>query len=249
MSGTLYENQGLMLINPIYSQRNWRAYFELLAAHRDKYMKNTEFPQLKDTVRAVGYMYDRTFNKTGDMTEAEWTASRDTWTTARHVGAFYIAGAYHPCLTSSSSWRPTMQFITRYSSFLWDESIRLMDKPWEKITVISNREVWWEEAVYTKEKASYRDTIIHLLNCPETETVDIKVTEDPPSARDVEIEMELTEKKGQVKVWVMMPYDYTDEVREPKSAQITPKKSGNKIIFRIPPFTYSSMVVIREEKI
>ncbi len=248
MSGTLHENQGPQVIMSNHPQHNWRAYFEILGAHRDKYMKNTEYPQLKDTVRAVGYMYNRTFHTAGDMTEAEWIASRDTWTTARHIGALYTASGHHPCLTSSSSWRPTTQFMTRYSSFLWDEGIRLMDKPWEKIDVISNREVWWEEAVYTKEKASYRDTIIHLLNCPETETVDIKVTEDPPSARDVEIEMELTEKKGEVKVWAMMPYDYTDEVREPRATQITPKISGNRIVFRVPSFTFNTMVVIREEK-
>ncbi len=247
-SGTLHENQGLQLIRQNYPQHNWRAYFEILVAHRDKYMADPEFPGLEDTIRAVGYMYNRTFHTAGDLTEEEWIASRDTWTTARHVGALYISGTYHPCLTSSTAWRPTTQFMTRYSSFLWDEGIRLMDKPWEKIDVISNREVWWEETVYTKGNDSFHDTIIHLVNSPETENVDIKLTEDPPAVMQMEVEMKLSGDKEPVAVWALTPYDYDDEIREPEAIRITPEISGGRMLFKVPPFTYYTMLVIRETK-
>jgi hypothetical protein len=243
LGGTLCELQGVQLINPTSPWHNWRSLFEFLMANRSIYFED---PRLDTTVLALGYLYNLSFDSR--MSAEAFEASRDTWAMANHIGAFFIAGHFHPCLTSSSSWRPSTQFMTRYSSLLWAENVKLMANPWDTITVNSNREVWWEEAVYTRETDSFKDTIIHILNSPEQETIDPEVSEDPPPARYVEVAMKMGENHGDVRVWALSPYNYADTLRQPKQSRLTPHISGGKLVVELPPFVYHTAVVIRESK-
>ena len=64
----------------------------------------------------------------------------------------------------------------------------------------------------------------------------------------MEVEMKLSGDKEPVAVWALTPYDYDDEIREPEAIRITPEISGGRMLFKVPPFTYYTMLVIRETK-
>ena len=81
--------------------------------------------------------------------------------------------------------------MTRYSALLWGKDIRLLKDAWKTYTVNSNREVWWEDTVYRREGPQTTDTLIHIVNPPELESVDLKVATDPHPARHVEVEFPL----------------------------------------------------------
>jgi hypothetical protein len=237
-TAALCELQGSQLVNPKSTWNNWRSLYEKLVSDRDTYMKK---PKLVNTILATGYLYNKSFPKI-------FKSSRELWTMTKHLGSMLIATRYHPCLLTTGSWRPSTQFMTRYSAFLWEKDIKLMKKPWKKITVDSNREVWWEELVYTREKDSFIDTIIHIINSPEKENIDQAVKNDPPAARYVKIKMKTSGNNKAVKVWAVSSYNYNDKVREPKQILLKHKIIDNKIIVKVPPFVYHTMIVIRKNK-
>lgn len=241
-TGSLVELQGKSIIDDApYS--NWRVLYESLINRRNMIMKN---PEINSASFLVGYLYNTYFDKL--MSKEEFQASRDTWTMSNHLGSIILASHFHPCLLCSSSFRPSVQFMTRYSSFLWDERIRLLDRPWERMSVISNREVWWEEACYERQCDTFKDTIIHLVNAPEKETTDYKASEDPPSVQNAILEMNAPAKPGIIKAWMMEPYNYDNAAQEPTQIELDVRRSDHMITIPLPPFTYHAMIVVREYK-
>jgi len=239
--GSLSELQGVQLLDPRGPWHYWRGLFESYVSYRNAFASE---PKLADTVLNTGYLYNTGFHKI--MSKEEFVASRDTWTVANHIGAVFLATRFHPCLLSTSAWRPSLQFMTRYSALLWAKDVKLVRKPWKTIAVESNREVWWEECVYARETDRWRDTLIHMLNSPEQETVDPKASRDPALAKFVDIEMQLAGDPAKAQVWALRPYDYDSPLREPVQVRLEPEVQGATLVIQVPPFHYHSLVVVRE---
>jgi hypothetical protein len=241
--GSLHELQGVQLLNPKGPWHYWRGLFEDYVGYRNAFVSE---PKLADTVLNTGYLYNMGFHKT--MSKEQFEASRDTWTMTNHIGAVFIAVRIHPCLLSTSAWRPSLQFMTRYSALLWARNIKLLHEPWKTIAVESNREVWWQECVYVRETDRWRDTLIHLLNAPEQETVNPRASRDPALARFVDIEMQLAGNPAKAQVWALRPYDYDSPVKAPVQVRLKPEVIGQTLAVQVPPFHYHTLVVVREPR-
>jgi len=246
--GGLYELQGVTLLDPKNVLHHWENLYLRYVGDRDELWELWEAGKIKAPVLCSGYMYNYTMSKA--MSEEEFAACRDTWTMANHIGSFFIAAAIHPCWLGTSGFRPAAQFMTRYSAFLWADDIKLMRDPWRRITVESNREVWWEKSVYVKQTRDYEDTLIHLVNSPEKGTVDPKVSSDPPPAEFVEVARQFYSynPRGRVRVWALRMYDYDSTAKEPVQVELKPEFDGNKLIVEVPPFKYHTLLVIRWKK-
>lgn len=241
--GTLFEIQGAQINNPNFFGHNWRAYYEGLLSRRAALRR---MPGVDNPPLMVGYTYNMFTWST--MTKEEYAASRDLWTTSNTLGALLMAAGGHPCWCCSSGFRAAAQFMTRYSAFLWAQDLTPIKEPWKRMAVNSNREVWWEDAVYTREDKAYRDTIIHVVNTPDEEEVNFRVARDPTPARRVEVEFPTTVPAARVQVWAMSPYEYDAADKQPTQMQLKPQFAGGKLFVELPPVTYYTLLVIRERK-
>lgn len=237
--GTLLEYQGAQMANKNFFGHHWRSLYEAYVNERNALLNAKG---IDDPVLATGYTYN--LDPRNMMTKEEYEASRDTWTTANHLGALMLTARIHPCVLASDGFRPSTQFMTRYSALLWSRDVKWIKEPWKTINVESNREVWWEEGVYTREGKGYRDTILNIVNAPDKEEFDLKVPNDPEPAKNVEVELMTDAKK--VRAWALQPYGYDSKVKEPTAVELKPERDGKKLIVELPPFTYYTMVVFRE---
>ena len=241
--GTLFEVQGGQINDPNFYGHQWRNLYEAFLNHRDAIAR---LPGLNDPVMAAGYLYN--MEPARIMSKEEFAATRDTWTTANHIGALMLCSRMHPCVLCSKGFRPTCQFMTRYSTLLWADNIKILKDPWKQVKVESNREVWWEEGVYTRTGKEFTDTLVHIVNSPDQEEVDFKVAKDPEAARHVEVEFTPTGKPKKVQAWALQPYAYDSPDREPLAVKLKTEVDAGRVIVELPPFAYYTMVVFREAR-
>ena len=240
--GTLHEIQGAQMANKNFYGHHWRSLYEIYMNERNALLKAKG---IDDPVLASGYTYN--LDPRNMMTKEEYEASRDTWTTANHLGALMLTARIHPCVLASDGFRPTTQFMTRYSALLWARDVKWVKEPWKIINVESNREVWWEEGVYTREGRGRRDTILNIINSPDGEAFDLKVAKDPDPAKNVEVEFTTTADPRKVRIWALQPYGYGSKAKESTAVELKPERDAKQLIVELPPFTYYTMVVLREE--
>jgi hypothetical protein len=238
---TLMEIQGAQIADPNYVGHYWRNFFEMLVGQQ-RALHNVL--GLGDTPLACGYLYNMSASRI--MSKEEFQRTRDTWTTANHIGASFLAMRVHPCVMNSSGFRPAAQFMTRYSALLWAEGIEPVKDPWMSINVESNREVWWEECVSTRKCRGFRDTLVGIMNSPDNEQVDFKASQDPTPARAAEVEFTTNTDPRHVRCWALQPYGYGSSAKEPLLTELKPEVDGKKLIVELPPFTYFTLVVFRE---
>lgn len=246
-NGTLNEFQGRQLADPNNVKHNWRSLFEVYIGERDTRMVKKQATDISGTVELTGYMFNWAFFT--QMSKEEFKATRDLWTMSNHFNSLLLASNIHPSNSSTWSFRPTTQFMTRYSSLLWDPKINVVEKPGKLIRVDSLREVWWEECVYTKVTDKYADVMIHIINSPVKEGADPKASEDPPAVNDAEISFKIGDDSPEsYKVWALQPYAYGAKVLEPVQVELKSKFKDKSLVFELPPFNYYTLVVIRQEK-
>ncbi|MEI6424150.1 MAG: hypothetical protein WCP55_18180, partial [Lentisphaerota bacterium] len=246
-NGTLMEFQGMQLADPNNTMHNWRSLFETFIGERDTRMVKKQATDISGTVELTGYMFNWAFCT--QMSKPEFKATRDLWTMANHFNSVLLASNLHPCESSTWSFRPTTQFMTRYSSLLWDPKIKVLENPGKLIRVDSLREIWWEECVYTKDTDKYADVMIHIINSPAKESADPKASEDPPTVDDAEVSFKIGDASpDNFKIWALQPYAYDAKVKEPTQIELKPKFKDKALVFEVPPFNYYTLVVIRQEK-
>ena len=239
---TLHETQGSQLFDPNFVGHQWRSFYEMLLGSRLTLARASD---IGDPALASGFVYNVDMSR--HLGPEKFAASRGTWTTANHLGAIMLALRVHPCFTDGTIFRPSTQFMTRYSALLWDRDLRAVPEAWKRLNVESNREVWWEDTVCTREAGGFRDTLVHLVNCPEQEEIDPAVTSDPEPARYVEVEFTPPTDPAQMECWALQPYGYDDPVREPRQVQLTPQVEQGTVTVELPPFTYYTLLVLREK--
>jgi len=240
--GVLMEVQIGPLLDPNHTLHHWRALYETFISRRNGLLKEEN---IHNPILNCGYIGFGAYTK---GLKTEWETTRHGWTTANHIGAIFLASCVHPNLYGTDSWTPALQFMTRYSELMWSKEITLLEKPWKTITINSNREVWWEDSVYVNNSGRYHDTLIHIVNSPDQETVKITERTDPVLAESVEIEMQGIRKPAEVQVWAMQPYNYDDSDKTPHRYRLATKVESGKLIVQIPPFRYYTLVVVREPK-
>ena len=191
----------------------------------------------------AGYYHPSSLKK--GLSEEEYGRTRDQWTWSNHLLSLLAALQIHPC-GGGAAFRPMLQFMTRYSKFFWHEDWRIAEDTYRRFAVDTLREIWWEEVVYERETDKYRETVVNLINSPDSENAHARIFSDPEIADDVELACLKMKNKSKVRAWAMRPYEYDSERLEPVQAELNGEVIDGELVFKVPPFRYFSLVVLRE---
>ena len=124
----------------------------------------------------------------------------------------------------------------------------MVEKAYKHYEVDSLREIWWEDSVYERKTGQGKEIIFNLVNSPDTEKAHMKIFSDPKAADDVEITcLDVKSAKG-VKAWAVSPYDYESSVLEPVQEELKAEIIEGKLVLRVPPFRYFSLIVVQIPK-
>ncbi|MBI4023793.1 MAG: hypothetical protein HY360_02365 [Verrucomicrobia bacterium] len=169
--------------------------------------------------------------------------SKWAWPTMNYWGAQFIATQIHLITWFYPSHRPTLQFMTRYSRFIWDRDIRVVHNAEKFVKVFSPEKIWWQKLVYQRKTADGYDLIVHMVRIPPTERWDINFMDEPADLNNVTVRLDLA--KGAVnQAWALRPY-YFEEPQQPVQKEIAPSASRGRVILSVPPFRYYTMIVAR----
>ena len=239
---------------------NWRRCYDRYAEQRDTITQALGSPV------TAGYTWGQ--DGSGDK-GPKVTASRGYWVTGNHLSALYLATQMHTCANPNFSLYAGTQFMCRYSGLLWGHDVKVIKDPQSLFAVQPSRPVWWEKGVYRRERAGGEDLIVHLVNVPETETVDIYRVPDPPAATAT---VTLTLPAGnhlqavyamQMRGWqadtggAPVKYDQKDGKYVhttgsvcrygPSQVKLEAQEAGGKVTVQVPAFLFHTMLVFQLE--
>ncbi len=166
---------------PTYKDQMSAPQTAMLAEFRHHDAPGTEFSNWRHCYESYAQQRDAVTGRYGTPVVAGYTTPW-AWTSESHLGALLLATQMHPANCHQEGTWPMTQFMTRYSAILWARDVRAIADPKPLFTVESSRPVWWEKSVYRRPAPKGEDILLHLVNVPETETVDVKRKENPPSA-------------------------------------------------------------------
>jgi hypothetical protein len=154
--------------------------------------------------------------------------------TQSHFASFFIP-----------SYRPSFQFMTRYSRFIWARDIKALtpDEAQRMVTLESPGPVWWKRLVYKRKTDTGHDLIVHLVRIPPTEKVDFKWADEPKPLAGVTLTVATQGAELQT-VQACRPYHYED-AQQVVQKTLTPSATSGKVTVTVPPFRYHTMVVFR----
>ena len=143
------------------------------------------------------------------------------------------------------SQRPGLQFMTRYSRFLWARDIKAVpaEEAEKLIDVKADEELWWKRLVYERKTAAGRDVIVHLLRIPPTPKVDYAWADEPSLLKGVQVTMNAPGERLQT-AQACRAYHY-EEPQQVVQNKLTPKVNQGRATFSVPPFRYHTMVILR----
>jgi len=167
------------------------------------------------------------------------------WPTINYFMAQLIATQVHFAGGFWPSFRPALQFMTRYSRFIWARDIKAVpvEQAEKIIKVRSPEKIWWKRLVYKRKREGGYDLIVHLVRIPPTEKWDINWVEEPVALEGIRITVDIGSGKLQT-AQVCRPYQFEEEqqvVRKVLDAGI----SGTNVEVELPPFRYHTMVIFR----
>jgi len=171
----------------------------------------------------------------------------DRWGWAMHnyFGAQLIATQNHFASWFVPSWRPTLQFLTRYSRFIWAPDIKVI--PAGIVNVSSHENVWWKRLAYKRKRSDGYDLIIHLVRIPPTKMWDLTYTVEPKPLSGVVLNVKLG--KGELQdVHAIRPY-YYEEPQQPVQARAVSNVMNGQAKITVPPFRYHMMFVLRVKSV
>jgi hypothetical protein len=169
------------------------------------------------------------------------------WPTLNYFGAQMIATQFHFVSFFRPSMRPTLQFQTRYSRFLWAPDIKALPATQQVVKVTSLEEdIWWNRTVYRCERAGGYDLIVHLVRIPPTKRWDLEWTLEPDPLEGVTLEANIGQGTVQT-VHAMRPFYYEEE-QQPVQTVLHPTVKDGVLRVDVPSFRYHTMLVIRVKK-
>ena len=172
-------------------------------------------------------------------------ATKWGWPAWNHVMSLLIATQSHLASSFVPSHRPGMQFMTRYSRFIWARDIRAVTPQFveQDVQVNSGEELWWKRLVYERKTTSGRDVIIHLVRIPPTPQVDYAWADEPSLLKGVEVSMKAPRERLSM-AQACRAYHY-EEPQQVVQRELESKTSGSDVTVSVPPFRYHTMLVLR----
>jgi hypothetical protein len=186
----------------------------------------------------------------GEGNQKAYEGARYTWTASNHLMALYLASQMHIATNPNPCMWPGTQFMTRYSALLWARDLRTLPDAHTRFTAALNRPVWWEHFAYHRPTPAGEELLLHLVNVPETETVDILRAADPPPAAGT-VTLTLPHGATLKGAWALRMRDYAPgraTCRQgPSQTALTAKVEGGRATVTVPPFLYHTLLVFRVE--
>jgi hypothetical protein len=173
--------------------------------------------------------------------EEEPGPAKWAWPTVNYVGAQLIATQTHHAGGFLPSFRPTLQFMTRFSSLLWAPDIKVVPNEAQVVEVTSPEPVWWRRLVYRRDTARGYDLIVHLVRIPPTERWDYNWVDEPVPLTGAGVSVRMDGGKLE-RVYGLRPYHF-EEDQQPVQTQLVARGTTTGVSVEIPPFRYHSMVV------
>lgn len=167
------------------------------------------------------------------------------WPAWNYILSQLIATQSHFASFFVPSYRPSFQFMTRYSRFIWARDIRTVtpDEAQRVIQIETSEDVWWKRLVYQRKTETGRDLIVHLVRIPPTEKVDFNWADEPRPLERVTITVETGGATLQ-SAQACRPYHYEDP-QQVVQTRLTVDAGAGKVTVEAPPFRYHTMVVFR----
>lgn len=235
--GSLHELQTPQITDPRNAAHSWRGLLDSYLNYRDAVRKRKWDMPLRGDNLHTGAIFPYSRNQS---TAEEYAKTREDWAWSNHLVSLMAAAQLH-FFGGGPPFRPTLQFMTRYSGFFWDERLKIVDKAYKLFELDSLREVWWEDAVYEGGGM----LVFNLVNSPDTDSATFKLYDDPNAADDVEITfLNVKDIKG-VKAWAAQPYGYDSPELAPVQVELKPELIDGNMVLAVPPFKYFSLVVVR----
>lgn len=167
------------------------------------------------------------------------------WATHNYFGAQLIATQHHFVSWFVPSWRPTIQFMTRYSRLIWAPDIKAVSEPEQLVQVESQEALWWKRLVYRRNTNAGHDLIVHLVRVPPYEKWDLTWLDEPKPLDAVRIAVDAGQDRL-LSAHSMRPY-YFDEPQQPVQRPVAARTIGGRVEIAAPEFRYHIMVVFRFE--
>jgi len=188
-------------------------------------------------------------NYRGITLESPPVPDRWGWAAHNYLGAQHIATQHHVVSWFLPGWRPTLQFMTRYSRFLWAPDIKVVPEA-EKVVSVTGAgadQVWGKRLVYRRDTADGRELIVHLVRIPPFEKWDLKWLDDPEPLDSVRLTVG-TDSGTLRDVQSMRPY-YWEEPQQPVQRTVESTVKDGRVEITVPGFRYHNMVVFRFGKV
>ena len=237
--GLLHEVQWPFLMNPSRMDHSYRGYLDVLLGARNAAWLPGPYVKHPSKILHNGYLFPN------------WSADfqlkhEECHVMAQHIMSILASVAAHP-FAGGTAMRPYKQMMTRYSELFWHEDIEIMKDGYKRFVADSMREIWYDDMIYRRETPDWVQYTIHLVNTPEQEFCDDSVTADPPAADDVEVSTKLF-GADKAKAWVIRPHGWLAETLEPTCTPVAAQTVSGETVFKIPPFRYYSLLVIKVMK-
>lgn len=170
-------------------------------------------------------------------------ANRWGWATLNYFGAQLVATQHHLAGGFVPSMRPWLQFMTRYSRYIWAPDAKVVPHAEEILRVSAPADVEWKQLTYKLKTADGYDLIVHLVRMPPTKKWDIDWMDEPTTLDSVAITANLGSDALR-DVWAVRPYDFEEE-QQTHQSQISATAKVGSVSIRVPPFRYHTMIVFR----
>lgn len=163
-----------------------------------------------------------------------------------------IAGKGHPQSGFYNSRTPFgnfAQFCVRFGRFVFDPTMRRVEKPEEIVNVASPRPLWWKKTVNRLKEGDQDYLVVHLINPPHAKEVETDPTSTlSPTVQGTRVTATLPAGKKKASAWLLMAESFG--LGDPPKTQAMPLKvqlSGGKASVAIPQIICWKMVVFRFE--
>jgi hypothetical protein len=167
------------------------------------------------------------------------------WPTVNYFGAQLIATQTHHAGGWRPSFRPSVQFMTRYSSLLWARDLKVVPvaEAEKLLRVTGGDDVWWQRLVYRRQTDQGFDLLVHLVRKPPYQKWDLLWLDEPVPLTGLKLSVDCGQAEV-TKVFAFRPY-YFEEDQQPVETVVAATVTGQAATITVPPFRYHTLVIFR----